>query len=100
MEVAMNATTAGNAALVAAPEEPLELVGLDYIQRLVGDRTPLATRRWTERLRAKGALRPVYLAESRKLRFRKADVLALLSIPPAPPTPAGGRGTPATPASA
>jgi hypothetical protein len=75
-----------------APDASLELVGLDYIGRLVGDRTPLATRRWVERLRARGVLRSVNLAGSRKLRFRKVDVLRLVSGFASDPGPENGKG--------
>jgi hypothetical protein len=58
-------------------EDSIQLVDLEWIQQVMGDKTILATRRWTERLRAKGILKPVPLP-GRRLRFRKADVENLI----------------------
>jgi hypothetical protein len=57
--------------------ELLQLVDLEWIRQVMGDKTLTATRRWTERLRAKGILKPVPLP-GRRLRFRKLEIEKIL----------------------
>jgi hypothetical protein len=58
-------------------EDRLQLVDLHWISRMMGDKTERATRRYLERLRAKGILLPVPLPGSR-LRWKRIEVEALL----------------------
>jgi hypothetical protein len=58
--------------------DDLQLVSLKWICQKAGDPSETATRRWLERMRAKGILVPVALP-GRRLRYRKVDAVAILS---------------------